>query len=391
MKRLLSIFLSLVVLLSCFSIFASAESLPVEVLAKSALLMEVSSKRVLLEKNSKERLYPASITKIMSLLLVCEAIDSGRLSLDERVSVSSFAASRGGSQIWLEPGEEMTVRDLLKATAVYSANDACTQLGECVAGSDSAFVARMNERAAELGMKDTHFENCTGLDDTVQNHMTTAYDIALMSCELLKHRWITDYTTIWMDSLRNGRTELVNTNRLVRTYRGVTGLKTGTTSRAGCCVSASARRDSMELVAVVLGSDNSKDRFAAAANLLDWGFANYELYVPEIKEGAIKSVKVLRGEREEVYPLIPSLEPILLSKGEAKSIKLNIEQGEDLEAPVEKGQIIGKITVLQGARTLAEYDLKAEAQVKRVSLRFIFLKIIGSVGINAAKKPEQGS
>ena len=228
--------------------------------------------------NENEQYYPASVTKIMTLILVFEAIENGKLTEDMEIICSESAAAKGGSQIWLEPGEVMTVNDLLKATVVYSANDACCLLGECVAGDEEAFVKLMNEKAKELGMKNTVFLNCTGLDDDITEHKTTAYDIALMSRHLLKYDKIREYTKIWMDTLRDGETQIVNTNKLMRNYSGATGLKTGTTTKAGCCISATAERDGMELIAVVLGSPDSKSRFSAATKLLDWGFSNYEIY-----------------------------------------------------------------------------------------------------------------
>ena len=259
MKKIFAILLAAVMVAVSLPAYAAGEaSTPVEIKAKAAVLMDASTGKVLMKFNENEKLYPASVTKIMPLLLVCEAIDGGRISLSDTVTATGSAASKGGSQIWLKEGEQMTVDELLKATAVYSANDACTALGEYIAGSDEAFVKMLNDRAAELGMTNTHFENCTGLDDTTENHLTSALDIAIMSRELLKHELIMNYTTIWMDSLRNGQTELVNTNKLVRFYEGTTGLKTGTTSKAGCCVSASAMRDGTHLVAVVWAATTAR-------------------------------------------------------------------------------------------------------------------------------------
>ena len=278
MKKATAILLSVITMCGILGVFASAENesqMPVDVKAKSAVLMDQSTGTVLMRMNENEKLYPASVTKIMSMLLVAEAIDSNTIRLTDAVTTSTNASKKGGSQIWLKEGETMTVDELLKATAVYSANDACTALGEYIAGSDEAFVTMMNDRAQELGMKNTHFDNCTGLDDTSATHLTTAYDIALMSRELMKHQFIQQYTKIWMDSLRDGKTELVNTNKLIRFYEGATGLKTGTTSKAGCCISATATRNGTSLIAVVMGADNSKDRFEGAKAMLNWGFANY--------------------------------------------------------------------------------------------------------------------
>ena len=296
MKKATAILLSVIMMCGILGVFASAENesqMPVDVKAKSAVLMDQSTGTVLMRMNENEKLYPASVTKIMSMLLVAEAIDSNTIRLTDAVTTSTNASKKGGSQIWLKEGETMTVDELLKATAVYSANDACTALGEYIAGSDEAFVTMMNDRAQELGMKNTHFDNCTGLDDTSATHLTTAYDIALMSRELMKHQFIQQYTKIWMDSLRDGKTELVNTNKLIRFYEGATGLKTGTTSKAGCCISATATRNGTSLIAVVMGADNSKDRFEGAKAMLNWGFANYETVTPEIDKSLITNVNMV--------------------------------------------------------------------------------------------------
>lgn len=349
-----------------------------EVSAKAVCLMEKSTGRVLFAKNENDKLYPASVTKIMTLLLVCESIESGKISLTDSVTASDNASSKGGSQIWLKPGETMTVDELLKAAAVYSANDACTALGEYISGSEAAFVALMNSRAGELGMKNTHFDNCTGLDDTTEEHLTTAYDIALMSAQLLKHDIIKKYSTIWMDSLRDGATQLVNTNKLVRFYQGCTGLKTGTTSKAGCCVSATAQRDGMELIAVVLGSENSNARFSSARNMLDWGFANYEIFCPQINRDEIKSVKVIKGEEESVAPIVPVPDAVLINRGASADIKVVTQLAESVDAPVEDGQIIGSLKVMLGDKTLGEYDIKAEKGVGRLTFFKAALKILRS-------------
>ena len=318
MKKATVILLSVIMTFGLFGVFASAENdsmMPVDVKAKSAVLMDQTTGTVLMRMNENEKLYPASVTKIMSMLLVAEAIDSNTIRLTDEVTASTNASKKGGSQIWLKEGETMTVDELLKATAVYSANDACTALGEYIAGSDEAFVTMMNDRAHELGMKDTHFDNCTGLDDTSTTHLTTAYDIALMSRELMKHRFIQQYTKIWMDSLRDGKTELVNTNKLIRFYEGATGLKTGTTSKAGCCISATATRNGTSLIAVVMGADNSKDRFEGAKAMLNWGFANYETVTPEIDKSLITNVNIIKGEEKTLTPQISGGSQFLIPKG----------------------------------------------------------------------------
>lgn len=355
------------------------EALPVEIKAKAAVLMEVSTGKVLMKYNENEKLYPASVTKIMPLLIVVEAIDSGKIKLTDVVTVSANASSKGGSQIWLKEGEQMTVDDLLKATAVYSANDACTALGEYVAGSEEAFVAMLNERASQLGMKNTYFENCTGLDDTTEKHLTTALDVATMSRELLKHEMIINYTTIWMDSLRDGATELVNTNKLVRFFEGTTGLKTGTTSKAGCCVSASAKRNGTHLIAVVLGSENSSDRFETAKAMLNWGFTNYVTVTPVIDPSLIPEVKVINGVKESIMPVIPKPESVLVPKGKENEIKQNIELAVDAAAPIEKGQILGKISFTLGNETLMEYKLTSPESVKPLTFTVVFFRVLKSV------------
>ncbi len=374
MKKLISVLLCIFMMMTMSVIvFAEEGNAVTDTLsAKSAILMEISSGQVLLSKNPDEKLPPASITKIMTLLLVMEALDSGKITLEDTVTASLNASSKGGSQIWLKEGEQMTVHELIKATAVASANDASTALGEYIAGDEMTFVAMMNQRAAELGMVNTNFENCSGLDDTAENHYTTARDIAIMSCELMKHEKIKEYTTIWMDSLRNGETELVNTNRLVRFYEGATGLKTGTTSKAGYCISATAQRNGMELVAVVLGSDNSNDRFEDAKTLLSWGFSNYEIYTPQVDLSLVTNVNVLYGEQTTILPVISKIAPILVKKGAQNSISQRIDMCIDVEAPVEKGQTLGTVYFEADGETLATCPLISENKVERRSIFFVF-------------------
>ena len=361
-----------------------SDGLPVTVRAKACVLMDATGGKVLLEKNSHEKLYPASVTKIMALLLVAEAVDGGKLKLTDTITASTNAASKGGSQIWLKEGETMTAEDLLKATAVYSANDACTALGEHIAGGSEAFVEMMNERAHALGMRDTHFVNCTGLDDDTTEHLTSAYDVALMSRALLSHEWITRYTTIWMDSVRGGKTELVNTNKLVRFYEGTTGLKTGTTNKAGCCVSASARRGQTHLIAVVLGSGNSTDRFEGAKALLNWGFSHYETITPQIDTSKVTRVRVLRGVQQSIAPQVPRIPSVLIPKGRAQDVAQQIEVALDVHAPVEKGQTLGKIELKFGSETLAELALTAPEAVPELTFSVMFRRLIGVFAKNPA-------
>lgn len=382
MKKATAILLSVIMMCGILGVFASAENesqMPVEVKAKSAVLMDQSTGTVLMRMNENEKLYPASVTKIMSMLLVAEAIDSNTIRLTDAVTTSTNAAEKGGSQIWLKEGETMTVDELLKATAVYSANDACTALGEYIAGSDEAFVTMMNDRAQELGMKNTHFDNCTGLDDTSTTHLTTAYDIALMSRELMKHQFIQQYTKIWMDSLRDGKTELVNTNKLIRFYEGATGLKTGTTSKAGCCISATATRNGTSLIAVVMGADNSKDRFEGAKAMLNWGFANYETVTPEIDKSLITNVNIIKGEEKTLMPQISGGFGFLIPKGKQKNITQEIDLAAAVEAPVESNQTLGTVTVKLDGKKLGEYKLTAPHYVEKLSFKTVFIRMICSI------------
>lgn len=357
-------------------------SAPVDVslmtFAKSVILMEKSTGKVLYAENEHEKVFPASVTKIMTILLVCESIENGKITLNDSVTCSDNASSKGGSQIWLEPGEVMTVHELLKATCVYSANDACTLLGEYIAGSETAFNELLNSRAEELGMKNTHFDNCTGLDDATETHLTTAYDIALMSRELLKHDFIKKYTTIWMDSLRNGETQLVNTNKLIRYYEGITGLKTGTTDKAGCCVSATAERNGMELIAVVMGSENSNDRFTSARNLLDWGFANYELYQPKLPDDVVLTVPVSFGDKDYVEIVMPEIPAVLINKGKAAEISVTVDVTESLEAPVAEGQKTGVVQVVSGDKIIMEYDIVSAENINKLNFLSALLRLITS-------------
>lgn len=342
--------------------------------AKSAVLMEVYTGTVLFDQNSDEKLPPASITKIMSLLLIMEAIDSGKISLSDTVSASEHASSMGGSQIWLEVGETMTVDELLKAAVIASANDATVALGEKISGSEEEFVRQMNKRAKELGMNDTEFKNCTGLD--AEGHLTTAHDIALMSAELIKHDLIKKYSTVWMDTLRDGESELVNTNKLVRFYSGTTGLKTGTTSNAGYCLSATAERDNTSLVAVIMSAPSSNDRFANAKKLLDYGFANYKYICvsPEKKEYPA----IVKDANEPTVNLVPSGSlSLLFKKGNSQEITQEPQIDENITAPVKKGQKLGKIIVSSDNVQLGSIDLICSEDLDKISLKTVlswFLK-----------------
>ena len=346
-----------------------ADAGALEVGGKGAVLMELSSGQVLFEKNPHEKLPIASVTKIMTLLLVMEALDSGQITLEEPVSCSATAASMGGSQIWLEEGEVMSVSELIKAAAVVSANDACAALAEHISGSIESFVAKMNERAAELGMADTQFLDCSGLSDDAYS---SAYDVALMSRELMKHKKITEYTTIWMDSLRDGKSQLVNTNKLVRHYKGATGLKTGTTQKAGHCLAATAERDGMSLVAVTLGCATTDERFGGARKMLDFGFANYSIYTPPIDQEQLQPVPVLHGVEPSVAPQAAAPSPILLKKGQGKGVSVIVELAENLEAPVVEGQAIGSISVKLDDQEIASYPITASSGVPPITFGVAF-------------------
>ena len=292
---------------------------------KSLLLMEASSGKIIYEKDSHESLPPASVTKIMTMLLICEAIDRKEITLDTQIVASERAKSMGGSTIFLETNEVMSLDDLLKGIAVASANDACVAVAEHICGSVESFVERMNKRAKELGMKDTNFVNCNGLD--AENHHTSAYDIAIMSRELLKHKMIEKYTTIWMDTLRNGKFQLANTNKLIRFYQGANGLKTGSTSNAGCCISATAKRDGMQLIAVVMGAENSKQRFNAASELLNYGFANFAATNFGEKGSFVCEVPILYGKGDHVVALTQSNTSVVIEKKDKDNIKTHLKSG----------------------------------------------------------------
>lgn len=337
-----------------------------DIKAKSVVLMEPYTGNVLYENNADERLAPASITKIMSLLLVMEAIENEKLTLDTKVTASEHAASMGGSQIWLEVGEEMTVDELLRASVIASANDATVALAEAVSGSEETFVALMNERAKELGMKNTTFVNCCGLD--TDGHLTSGRDVAIMASALIKHALIKKYSTVWMDALRNGKSELTNTNKLVRYYSGATGLKTGTTSKAGCCVAATAERDGMELVAVVMGGETSNERFTGAKKLLDYGFANWSFVTLTPNLGEVGEIPVLKGMEKFITADSGGGEiNLLLSKGKQEEVTQTVEINENIEAPVLTGDIIGSVKFVLDGKQVGELPVYSANTVEKVT------------------------
>ena len=378
MKKYASVLLAAFVLTTgLFTAEAAPADSGLSLSCASCLLMEKETGAILLEENSHEKLEPASVTKIMTLLLVMEAVDSGRISLDDPVTVSAYAAGMGGSQVYLKEGEQMPVSEMIKCVTVVSGNDCSVALAEHLAGSEGAFVAQMNQRAQELGMADTTFLNCTGLP--AQGHVTSAHDIALMSRELiLNHPKIRDYTTIWMDSIRDGAFGLTNTNRLVRFYQGTTGLKTGYTSSAQYCMSATAERDGMELIAVVMRSPTVGQRFEDAKALLDYGFANYSL-VPVYPEAPLAPVDVLLGVQAQVQPQLERDCRLLVRKGEEGQVGTRLSMAEDVEAPVERGQILGRLEVYVGEELRDTVPILAPEPVERLSIPGIFGRMLSKL------------
>ena len=374
MKRRLP-FLAAAVLLVGMAV--PAEAVDLNVGGKSAVLMDVDTGTVLYESNPHEALPPASVTKVMTMLLIMEAVDSGKITYSDTVTTSEAAAAKGGSQIFLKVGEQMTVSDMLKSIAVSSANDCACAMAEHLSGSEGAFVDRMNQRARELGMEDTHFVNCTGLDDSPEaaRHRTSAYDIALMSRELLtRHPDIKKYTTIWMDTIRNGAFGLSNTNKLIRFYPGATGLKTGFTSGAGYCLSATAQREGMELIAVTMGAESAKIRNAACKQLLDYGFANYALVSPGMED--VPGVPVVLG-REKTVPLtLGENRQLLVPKAKKAGLTQSVTLEESTAAPVEQGMILGKLTVKSGEEILLEIPLVAEKPVEKLTFSDLYVMVL---------------
>ncbi len=375
MKRAGLIVLIFTFLIGCLPLRTGAVEMNLPV--KGAVLMDMATGAVLYEQEAHTPLPPASVTKVMTMLLIMEAIDSGRIGWKDMVTASETAAAKGGSQIYLKAGESMTVEDMVKSIAVSSANDAACAMAEHISGSETAFVAEMNAKAKALGMEDTNFVNCTGLDDdeTAKNHRTSAYDIALMSRELLRrHPDIKKYTTIWMDTVRDGAFGLANTNKLIRFYSGATGLKTGYTSQAGFCLSASAQREGMELIAVVLGAETSQARFNACKSMLDHGFATYALITPKLEQ--TMEVPVTMGREKSVKAVPGSEDALLIDKGQKNLVTIHTELEESVKAPVSQGQRLGTMTVKAGEQVLAQIPLIAQAPVERLSFGQIWLQIL---------------
>lgn len=380
MKRLICLCTSVIlsVILALFSPITALELISSEnfdVSAKSAVLMDYNTGTVLYEKNADEPLPPASVTKIMTLLLIMEAIEKGELDANGVVSVSEYAASMGGSQVFLKVGEEMPVNDFIKSIVIASANDCAVAMAEAVCGSEEVFVSKMNQRAAELGMKNTHFENVTGLDDDTSNHVTSARDIALMSRELMKHKKIFEYSTVWMDSIRNGEFGLTNTNRLIRFYKGATGLKTGSTGKAGFCISATAERNGLHLIAVIMGSENRDIRNDAAKKLLDMGFSKYSVY--KDTEECNEKVKVVGGKKDSAKCYYEKCE-FLVGLNDSGNIKKQIEISEKVKAPLKKGDTVGKVKYTLGDDIIHECKIFSDENIEKITYFHLFKRIFSS-------------
>ena len=378
LRRLSALALSLAITSLLFSPIPAAaaqeDNMPLPLSSASALLMEKETGTVLLQQNAHQKLEPASVTKVMTLLLVMEAVDSGRLSLDESVPVSAHAAGMGGSQVYLKEGERLSVSDLIKCVAVVSGNDCAVALAERLSGSESAFVEQMNQKAQALGMEDTHFVNCTGLP--APGYLTSAYDIALMSRQLLLHHPdIRQYTTIWTDSIRNGAFGLTNTNRLIRFYDGATGLKTGFTASAQYCMSAAAQRNGMELIAVVMKAPTTAQRFQDASCLLDYGFANYALLTPQ-PEGPLAPIDVLLGQSKTVQPQLQRECRLLVEKAQADQITTRVDLARDVQAPVDPGQTLGEFQVYVGEQLRDTVPIVAAQGVERLSVPGLFSQLL---------------
>ena len=380
MKKFLSVFLIFtLLLLSTFSSFADIYtedeevSKGVDITAESAILMEANTGTILYSKNTEYFNSPASVTKIMTLLLVCEALDRGDFKLDDIVSISEYSSSMGGSQVFLEQGEKFSVEELIKCTVIASANDAAVALAELVSGSESAFVARMNERAGELGLVKTSFENATGLDDDTVNHYTCVSDIAVMSRELIKYDIIKKYSSLWQDNIRNGEFTLTNTNRLVRYYDGCTGLKTGSTDKAGYCISVTASRGDMDLICVIMNAPSIKDRNNDAKSLLDFGFYGYGTYKIDLSH--LDLIEVDRGKEEYIKPTAES-ERIILPKSDISRVKAVYKLNDKVSAPIKKGDSLGSVEFYVGEKMVYECKVYAEKEVEKITFIDIFLSIL---------------
>ncbi len=388
MKKVICFFICVCFMIQSVVVFAEGNT-DLGLNAKSAILMEESTGNILYESNPDERLPIASVTKVMTMLLIMEAVDSGKISLDDMVTVSENAMSYGGSTMFLETGEQLTVNDMLKGIAVASANDGCVAMAEHLAGSESAFVDMMNEKAKELGMENTHFMNTNGLDE--DDHYSSARDVAIMSRELMKHETIFNYTSIWMDTLRGGKFQLANTNKLIRFYDGANGLKTGSTSKALCCLSAAAKRNDMQLIAVVLGAPTSAERFASAKSLLDYGFANYAVNTQITAGDEVQKIAVEKGVDKEVGVVAGDSCSTLVKKGQEDNITKEIKIDETITAPIEAGQKIGTMTISRDGEVIADIDLNASSAVEKKRIGLIVKDFFTTIFFGSNNDTEENS
>ena len=388
MKKVICFFICVCFMMHSVVVFAESNT-DLGLNAKSAILMEESTGNILYESNPDERLPIASVTKVMTMLLIMEAVDSGKISLDDMVTVSENAMSYGGSTMFLETGEQLTVNDMLKGIAVASANDGCVVMAEHLAGSESAFVDMMNEKAKELGMENTHFMNTNGLDE--DDHYSSARDVAIMSRELMKHETIFNYTSIWMDTLRGGKFQLANTNKLIRFYDGANGLKTGSTSKALCCLSAAAKRNDMQLIAVVLGAPTSAERFASAKSLLDYGFANYAVNTQITAGDEVQNIAVEKGVDKEVGVVAGDSCSTLVKKGQEDNITKEIKIDETITAPIEAGQKIGTMTISRDGEVIADIDLNASSAVEKKGIGLIIKDFFATIFFGSDNDTEENS
>lgn len=388
MKKVICFFICVCFMMHSVVVFAESNT-DLGLNAKSAILMEESTGNILYESNPDERLPIASVTKVMTMLLIMEAVDSGKISLDDMVTVSENAMSYGGSTMFLETGEQLTVNDMLKGIAVASANDGCVAMAEHLAGSESAFVDMMNEKAKKLGMENTHFMNTNGLDE--DDHYSSARDVAIMSRELMKHETIFNYTSIWMDTLRGGKFQLANTNKLIRFYDGANGLKTGSTSKALCCLSAAAKRNDMQLIAVVLGAPTSAERFASAKSLLDYGFANYAVNTQITAGDEVQKIAVEKGVDKEVDVVAGDSCSTLVKKGQEDNITKEIKIDETITAPIEAGQKIGTMTIRRDGEVIADIDLNASSAVEKKGIGLIIKDFFATIFFGSDNDTEENS
>ena len=388
MKKVICFFICVCFMMQSVVVFAEGNT-DLGLNAKSAILMEESTGNILYESNPDERLPIASVTKVMTMLLIMEAVDSGKISLDDMVTVSENAMSYGGSTMFLETGEQLTVNDMLKGIAVASANDGCVAMAEHLAGSESAFVDMMNEKAKELGMENTHFMNTNGLDE--DDHYSSARDVAIMSRELMKHETIFNYTSIWMDTLRGGKFQLANTNKLIRFYDGANGLKTGSTSKALCCLSAAAKRNDMQLIAVVLGAPTSAERFASAKSLLDYGFANYAVNTQITAGDEVQKIAVEKGVDKEVGVVAGDSCSTLVKKGQEDNITKETKIDETITAPIEAGQKIGTMTISRDGEVIADIDLNASSTVEKKGIGLIIKDFFATIFFGSNNDTEENS